>query len=38
MANICDNKFLISCEDEEVLKHINDKLEKLFKYSNISIE
>ena len=30
MANICDNKFLISCENEEVLKHINDKLEKLF--------
>ena len=30
MANICNNKFLISCENEEVLIHINDKLEKLF--------
>lgn len=30
MANICDNKFLISCEDEEVLELISNKLEKLF--------
>ena len=30
MANICDNKFLISCENEEVLEHISNKLEKLF--------
>jgi hypothetical protein len=31
MANICDNKFLISCENEEVLEHISNKLKKLFK-------
>ena len=30
MSNICDNKFLISCEDEEVLEQISNKLEKLF--------
>ena len=30
MANICDNKFLISCENEEVLLHISNKLRKLF--------
>ena len=30
MANICDNKFLISCDNEEVLEHISNKLETLF--------
>ena len=30
MANICDNKFLISCEDENVVEQISNKLEKLF--------
>ena len=30
MANICDNKFLISCDNEEVLEQISNKLEKLF--------
>lgn len=41
MANICDNKFLISCEDEEVLEHISNKLEELFKdelYGEITYE
>ena len=30
MANICDNKFLISCEDENIVEQISNKLEKLF--------
>lgn len=30
MANICSNKFLISCEDENTIKQISNKLEKLF--------
>lgn len=30
MANICDNKFLISCDDENVVEQISNKLEKLF--------
>ena len=30
MANVCDNKFLISCEDENIVKQISNKLEKLF--------
>lgn len=30
MANVCDNKFLISCEGENVVEQISNKLEKLF--------
>ena len=30
MANICSNKFYISCEDEKVVEQISEKLEKLF--------
>jgi hypothetical protein len=30
MANICDNKFLISCEDEKIIEQISNKLEILF--------
>lgn len=30
MANICDNKFTIACNNEEVLKQIIKKLEDLF--------
>ena len=30
MANICDNKFLISCEDEKIVEQISNKLEILF--------
>jgi hypothetical protein len=30
MANICDNKFLISCEDEKIIEQISNKLERLF--------
>lgn len=30
MANICDNKFTIACDNEEVLKQISNKLEDLF--------
>lgn len=30
MANICENKFLISCEDEDIIEQISNKLEKLF--------
>lgn len=30
MANICDNKFTIACDNEEVLKQISKKLEDLF--------
>ena len=30
MANVCDNKFLISCEDENIIEQISNKLEKLF--------
>lgn len=30
MANICDNKFLISCEDENVSEQISKKLGELF--------
>lgn len=30
MANICENKFLIACDDEEVMEKINNKLEELF--------
>ena len=30
MANVCDNKFLISCEDENTVEQISNKLEKLF--------
>lgn len=31
MANICNNKFSISCEDENIVEQISNKLEKLFK-------
>lgn len=31
MANICSNKFYISCEDENIVEQISGKLEKLFK-------
>lgn len=30
MANICENKFLISCEDEDIIEQISNKLEELF--------
>ena len=30
MANICDNKFLISCDDENVVEQISKKLESYF--------
>lgn len=30
MANICDNKFLISCEDENIVEQISKKLESYF--------
>ena len=30
MANICDNKFLISCKDENIVEQISKKLEELF--------
>lgn len=30
MANICENKFFISCEDEEIFEKIIDKLNNLF--------
>ena len=30
MANICNNKLLISCENEKVIEQISNKLEKLF--------
>ena len=30
MSNVCDNKFLISCEDENIVEQISKKLEKLF--------
>jgi len=30
MANICDNRFTIACDNEEVLKQISKKLEDLF--------
>ena len=30
MANICDNKFLISCEDKNIIEQISSKLDKLF--------
>ena len=30
MANICNNKLLISCENEKVMEQISNKLEKLF--------
>lgn len=30
MANICSNKFYISCETEGVLEKVEEKLEKLF--------
>ena len=30
MANICDNKFFISCDNEDILDKISDKLDKLF--------
>ena len=29
MANICENKFLISCEDEKIVERISNKLEEL---------
>jgi hypothetical protein len=41
MANICDNKFLISCEDEKIIERISNKLEELFKdilYGEITYE
>ena len=30
MANICENKFLIACDNEEILEKISNKLEELF--------
>lgn len=30
MANICDNKFYISCDNEQVMEKIIEKLDKLF--------
>lgn len=30
MANICDNKFYITCDNEQVMKKIIEKLDKLF--------
>lgn len=30
MANICDNKFLVSCENEKILEKISIKLTNLF--------
>lgn len=30
MANICDNKFYISCDNEQVMGKIIEKLDKLF--------
>lgn len=30
MANVCDNKFLISCEDENIVEQISKKLGELF--------
>ena len=30
MANVCDNKFLISCEDENIIEQISKKLGELF--------
>ena len=41
MANICGNKFLISCEDEKIIERISNKLEELFKdmlYGEITYE
>lgn len=41
MANICDNKFLISCEDEKIVEQISKKLEELFSedlYGEITYE
>ena len=33
MANICENKFYITCDDEQVLEKIIEKLDKLFQES-----
>lgn len=30
MANICDNKFYITCDDSQVMDKITEKLDKLF--------
>lgn len=30
MANVCDNKFLVSCEDENIVEQISKKLGELF--------
>lgn len=30
MANVCDNKFLISCENENIVEQISKKLESCF--------
>ena len=30
MANVCDNKFLISCKDENIVEQISKKLGELF--------
>lgn len=30
MANVCDNKFLISCKDENIIEQISKKLGELF--------
>ena len=41
MANVCDNKFLISCEDENIIEQIGKKLEELFSedlYGEITYE
>ena len=32
MANICDNKFYIFCEDEKITERISNKLTDLFNY------
>ena len=33
MANICDNKFYITCDDEQIMEKIIEKLDKLFQES-----
>ena len=33
MANICENKFYITCDDEQVLEKIIEKLDNLFQES-----
>lgn len=30
MANICDNKFYITCDNEQIMEKIIEKLDKLF--------